>query len=124
MGQSSVLRDPGCVSPSPALAFSPWHVLALVPLVGGEALQSSSFGWHWQPEALISFALHKPQCSKYEGKGRETNLAVPSAGFQYGLSSVGFFPLLKLLIGRLRNSCGFAFFFQCLLVLEQFNNAA
>lgn len=47
-----------------------------------------------RPEALVSFCLHKPQRSKYEGKGPETDLVVRSAGFQYGLSLVGSFPPL------------------------------
>lgn len=47
-----------------------------------------------RPVALVSFSFPQPQCSKYERKGPVTNLAVHSAGFQYGLSLVGFFPPL------------------------------
>lgn len=45
-----------------------------------------------RPEALVSFFLCKPHCSKYEGKEPQTDKR--SAGFQYGLSLVGFFPPL------------------------------
>lgn len=89
------LGDPARVSPSPALASAPRCVsrsssLSLKERPPGARPPGSADG----PEALGAFFLHEPRCSKYEGKGPETNLAVHSAGFHYGLSSVGFLPPL------------------------------
>lgn len=98
MGQSSVLLPYRILDAFPHILHSPFPCFAgRVPQ--SLLLKEKPFRAHPsistdRPEALISFFFHKPHCSKYVGKGPETNLAERSAGFQCSLSLVGFFPPL------------------------------
>lgn len=97
-------RGSGAELPYRTLCAFPHILRSSFPFFAGPASQSllleeKPFRSHPsvstdRPEALVSFFFHKSYCSKYEGKGPETNLDERSAGFQYGPSLAGFFPPL------------------------------
>lgn len=87
-GQSNVLPSCGTLDAFPHLWPLPFHCsVGCVSQFLSLLLKEKPFRAHPsvggdRPEMLISFFLHKPGRSKYEGEEPETNLAVHSAGFQ------------------------------------------